>query len=319
MSNIVIFDPQCLSGSAHVVLGVPQELEYKANDAGGKGVWHSIPIRSRVVTSNDTTPLVHYNKAEDSPNVAIGDGTRNAVRGLKRLGIRLRDVWVSRISSFGDQEGQGDDNKVQMSISMTGLHGATDEEQEVINALDGLTSFIRRTMVQCRDIRTPLKIAPGLSISDDNVDSIAAGVLDSVQICRSSDPTRGEVRRYMYPKVNLQSGFFRTQLFTPTGKPIPIAAARAWSSGTTAKDVIVELESVTCTKLVKTVRMRVLEAILEPPASRDSFTTRSSLLFPDLVIPPHEADEGEDQDQEQTCNLKRKREDTEDTVSNSSE
>ena len=285
MSNIVVFDPACLNGMDHVVLGTPVELEYKANDAGGKGIWHSVPIRARL-SSRDNTHHATYPHAADSVNVAINDGPRSGVKGLKRLAIRLRNVWVSRISSFGEQDGQGDDNKVQMSISLTGLHGTSDEEQAVVEGLDSLTGFLRRTMVQCREIRTPLKIAPGMTISDQNVDDVAAGVLDSVQVCRSSNS--GGERRFMYPKVNLASGFFRTQLYAPDGTAIPIAVARAWGSGTTARDVIVELESITCTKLVKTLRMRVLEAILDPPASRDGWSTRSSLLFPDLMIPSTE-------------------------------
>ena len=291
MSNIVVFSAEDLSGHDHVVLGTPIELEYKANDAGGKGLWHSVPIRSRVAACNGKSPST-YPSATDSENVAVTDGPRSGVKGLKRLAIRLRNVWVQRISSFGEQDGQGDDNKVQMSISLTGRDGTSPEEQAVVDSLDSLTAFIRRIMVQCRDIRTPLKIAPGMTISDENVDGVAAGVLDSVKICRTGGG--GGERRFMYPKVNLAPGFFRTQLYAPNGTAIPIAIARAWSSGTTARDVIVELESITCTKLVKTIRMRVLEASLDPPASRD-WSTRSSLLFPDRTIPPEEQqDEDED-------------------------
>ena len=287
MSNIVVFNPADLRGGEHVVLGVPVELEYKASETGGgKGIWHSIPIRARV--NKEMVPM-RFAPASDNANVAVPEGNRKSVQGLQRLALRLQNVWVSRISAFGDQDGHGDDSKVQMSISLTGLNGATQEEQRVAEALDQLTNFIRRTMVGCKDIRAPLKIVPGMAISEENVDGIASGVLDSVQICRSVEGTRmpGESRRFMYPKVSL-TGFFRTQLFAPNGKTIPVAVARSWGMGTTASDVVVELESVTCTKLVKTIRMRVLEAILEPP-TRQPTGQRFSLLFPDHTITQDEA------------------------------
>ena len=81
MSNIVVFSAEDLSGHDHVVLGTPVELEYKANDAGGKGLWHSVPIRSRVAACNGKSPST-YPSPESAITITVISPTEDTVNNI---------------------------------------------------------------------------------------------------------------------------------------------------------------------------------------------------------------------------------------------
>ena len=272
----------------YVCLPVTREAD------SGKITYHRLALRSRPTT----VPA-------DAGN-AIQFSTR-----LKRFALKFSSVWVSHIRAFGENgdgaagEGGGSESaeqqKVTMGIALSdGRQGPTEEESDIISRLDHTTKFLRRQMVLKTDIRTTLNIAGGgkKDISMEQVD-MYADTLDSINI---SKPLQGSAdinaetgrypTRYIYPKVVLD-GFYRTLLFTPDRKPIPIALARSWGSGCQAPVVMVELESIFCNKLIKSLQMRVLEAILVPPDVQARSQVRTSLIFPD--VPCGGADEEQPQ------------------------
>lgn len=254
----------------------------------GKITYHRLPLRSRP----DTVPVDAGNTIKFSPR-------------LKRFALKFSDVWVSHIRAFGEnsdgveESPSTEQQKVTMGIALSdGRQGPTDEEADIISRLDHTTNFMRREMVLDADIRTTLNIAGGgkKDISPEKADMFAE-TLDSINI---SKPLQGSTdvnpetgrhpTRYIYPKVALD-GFMRTLFFTPDRKPIPIALARSWGSGCQAPVVLVELESIFCNKLVKSLQMRVLEAILIPPDVRARNQVRTSLLFPEVPCGGDEEDQ----------------------------
>lgn len=273
-NQITLRDVRELDASTDLSVCLPQTKEAD----GGKITYHRLPIRCR-------PPI-----APEAGNIA------KTPAGLKRFALKFTDRWVTSIRAFGETPGElaadtpsSDQQKVTMSIALSdGRNGPTEDEENIISRLDDTTNFLRRQMVLNAEIRSTLNVAGGgkKEINEDNAD-MYADTLDTVNISKPLNGTADvdaetgrHPTRYIYPKVTL-NGYFRTLFFAPNEKPIPVSVARSWGSGCQAPVIVVELESVFCNKLIKSVNMRVLEAVLTPPDISLRNRVRTSLIFPD--------------------------------------
>ena len=307
--TIRVINVEELEPHVDIALGFPLTKDLE----GGKMGYHRVPIRCR--TDTDCPPVckntaglrrlalrfenvwVPHIRAYGDEGASLNPDPGAVVRMCIALGGKKRPDAVAR-----------------MCMALTGnkkFDNVGDCTGTIaIERLDEATRWIRKHMVLQPEIRQALGIAMGCKKEmTEETAEVYAETLDTVNIVKPSTTnpwvkeageeeeeeeeegeqegveTRGEGGlspsapvRYIYPKV-AATGYYRSLLRTPSGGTITVAEARAWGNrGCRADVVLVELESIFSNKLIRSIQLRVLEAIITPPAAG---IPRRSLLHPD--------------------------------------
>jgi hypothetical protein len=119
---------------------------------------------------------------------------------------------------------------------------------------------------------------------------VFAESLDGISILKKGTDRGGEEApgrtkqsntMWAWPRV-VTAGWYRTAFFSPSGQPIPLTVAKQWSGRIQTPKLVLCVDSIFASRICKSLRLRVAEAILIPPTDRPQ--SRISLLFPETVI-----------------------------------
>lgn len=277
-----VIDVADLNAERDVLIGLPVE-------STNKQTYHRVPIRSSSLETLDDRKV----RSQFLP------GTRTVVqncRGLPRFALRFHPVFAPGIKVYDSatEDPSSASPRVNMSFGFSlydNRNGPTPEEERIIQNIDGLSSFIRRTLMTCDKLRTTLKLgAPNMPSEQQKV---LADTMDLHIVRPAVDPAQtssmkrqrdnGEERmssRYCYVKIvpnepNIPE-VFRTYFWTPDGKPIPHSTVMGWRNFQAIP--VVEVEDVFVNKAMRSIQLKLRECIITPPQER--MTRRPSLLFP---------------------------------------
>ena len=255
-----------------IVLCMPQEIAGKPEI--NVPTHHCLSIASAYIDNSQKVPCV-FDHLDGHPQIA------RTMRGLPKLNVQIDNVTVLRPRSFNT----GQDDSKQRDMSMGVLFDIHDTQHNAyITALRGVTSTLQRLMLLSDDIRNILKINFGV-VTEDNVDVLAQS-LDGMMMVKQAAQNDDETLQttWCWPKVNTSSGWTRSVFFSPAGTEISIDHIKQWHGRIACPSIVLCIDSVFASRVYKSLRVRVVEAILVPPTESPQATTRRSLLFPDTII-----------------------------------
>ena len=255
-----------------IVLCMPQEIAGKPEI--NVLTHHCLSIASAYIDNSQNVPCV-FDHLDGHPQIA------RTMRGLPKLNVQIDNVTVLRPRSFNT----GQDDSKQRDMSMGVLFDIHDTQHNAyITALRSVTSTLQRLMLLSDDIRNVLKINFGV-VTEDNVDVLAQS-LDGMMMVKQAAQNDDETLQitWCWPKVNTRSGWTRSVFFSPASTEISIDHIKQWHGRIACPSIVLCIDSVFASCVYKSLRVRVVEAILVPPTESPQATTRRSLLFPDTII-----------------------------------
>jgi hypothetical protein len=222
-----------------------------------------------------------------------------ACQGLQRLLLRFPNAFVPGIKVF-EASAEGDRTNLSMGFALYDHRvGPTPEEERVLQNIDALALFLRSNIIKCDRIRRTLKLGPdsmtapqqqvAVEMMDLHVARPAATPMDAVGRPRALDgdgasSSGGAVpSRYCYVKLVAPdpavSEKYHTYFWTADGRRIPFETVVAYRNFHVIP--LVEPEDIFVSKAVRSVQLKLREAIVIPPAER--MLQRVSAFFPDRV------------------------------------
>ena len=280
-----VIDVAHLDAERDVFMGLPIE-------STNKQTFHRVPIRSSCMETADDRRIT----------VQFVQGSKCVVqscRSLRRLLLRFHSVFVPGIKVYTE----GDDGAARTNLSMGfGMYdnrsGPTAEEEIIMKNIDGLSAFIRTTLMTCDRMRTVLKMGAANMRPEqqrmlaDNMDlHIVRPVMEppapaGAFRAAAASGGGGEDRirsRYCYVKIVSPEEHipevFHTYFWTPDGRSLPLKTVLGWRNFHAIP--CVEVEDVFVNKAMRSVQLKLRECIITPPIDRP--TVRFSVCFPDQV------------------------------------
>ena len=293
-----------------VFVGLPVENS-------SKQTFHRIPIRSSCTESSTGNQavlqkgvgnsLINQLAPDRRMHVKMVSGQSNVVQsiqGLRRLLIKFPTVFVPGIKVF---EASGENERTNLSMGFAlydSRTGPTAEESRVIDNLDGLAMFLKKTMVRCDRIRRVLKLGENMTAEQQQV---AAEMMDLHVVRPAQERSEGTnyrgtfssfgsderttPARYCYvklvspdPNVNEK---YHTYFWTMDGRPLRFEQVVAFRNFQVVP--FVEVEDIFVSKSLRSLQLKLRECLVIPPMER--LQQRYSVCFPDRVCAPHQPEE----------------------------